>query len=79
MTAGRGLTDLPTDALKRLLGHLHKGDLACPVSPERIACVGFQYKTEELMSTLRDLDEAGVRAVLVCVLAERLHNQGESE
>lgn len=79
MQPGRGLLDLSTDALKRLLGHLHRGELACPVNPQNIAGAGFQYKSAELMSTLRDLDEAGVRAVLVCVLAERNHHLAEQE
>jgi hypothetical protein len=79
MTAGQGLAEVPTDALKRLLAHLHRGDLICPVSPARLATVGFQYKTEVLMNALRHVDETGVRAILVCVLAERTHHQGEAE
>jgi len=79
MTPGSGLTDIPTDALKRLLGHLHRGELVCPLNSNRIACIGFQYKQEELLGALRNLDEAGVRAVLVCVLAERIHSEGERE
>jgi hypothetical protein len=79
MQFGRGLLDLSTDALKRLLGHLHRGELVCPVDAQKIAGVGFQYKSAELMSALRDLDEAGVRAVLVCVLAERNHQLAEQE
>jgi hypothetical protein len=31
------------------------------------------------MGALRGLDEAGVRAVLVCVLAERQHQAAERE
>jgi len=79
MEPGRGLLDLSTAELKRLLGHLHKGDLICPVTAQRIAVTGFQYKSAELMSAFRDLDAAGVRAVLVCVLAERMHHAAEQE
>ena len=67
-----GLTDFSTDELKLLLKYLHNGQLLCPLSARHIAIVGFQYKQAELMRALRGLDEAGVRAVLVCVLAERL-------
>ena len=67
-----GLTDFSTEELKRLLAYLHKGQLLCPLSARHIAIAGFQYKQAELMRALRGLDEAGVRAVLVCVLAERL-------
>lgn len=72
MSAGTGLTELSTDELRKLLRALHRGELQCPVSTQRLTCVGFQYRNEQLMGSLRGLDEAGVRAVLVCVLAERL-------
>jgi len=79
MQPGRGLLDLNTAELRRLLGHLHKGELVCPVDAQRIAVTGFQYKSAELMAAFRGLDEAGVRAVLVCVLAERMHQAAELE
>ena len=79
MEPGRGLLDLDTAALKKLLRHLHRGELECPIDAKRIACVGFQYRQAELMNSLRGLDEPAVRAVLVCVLAERQHNEGVSE
>ena len=70
--AGQGLTGLSTDELQKLLRHLHRGELVCPVDIHRLTVVGFQYKAHALTSALRGLDEQGVRAVLVCVLAERL-------
>lgn len=79
MTAGVGLSHMPTEALKRLLRHLHRGELVCPLTAERIAVIGFQYKHAELMDTFRGLSAEAVRAVLVCVLAERIHNQGVNE
>jgi hypothetical protein len=66
-----GLTQVATDDLKALLRHVHRGDLACPVTPEGLARVGLQDRTEGILHGLRGLDEAGVRAVLVAVLAER--------
>ena len=48
------------------------GSLALPLTAHSIACVGFQFRHQELMSAMRGLDEAGIRAVLVCVIAERI-------
>lgn len=72
MGPAEGLTSLKTEELKTLLRLLHRGQLLLPLTAHSIACAGFQYKHHELMANLRGLDEAGVRAVLVCVLAERL-------
>ncbi len=74
MAPGEGLTGLKTEELKRLLSLLHKGQLILPFSAHSIACAGFQYKQTELMAAFRGVEESGVRAVLVCVLAERLAN-----
>lgn len=65
------LTGVPTEDLERLLRLLHRGQVEAPLSPAAIACVGLQHRSEELLQSLRGLDEAGVRAVLVAVLAER--------
>jgi len=69
--ASRGLTTVSGDELKSLLRHLHRGELACPVTPGELARFGFQDRSEPLLHTLRGLDEAAVRAVIVAVLAER--------
>ena len=69
--AGKGLREIRTDELKKLLLLLHQGHLEGPVSPERLTVVGFQYRTAILMSALRGLSTNGIRAVLVCTLAER--------
>ena len=75
-TAGpKGLTELKTEELKRLLGHVHRGELKFPLSAEHIACVGFQYRQAEILSAMRSLNAAGARAVLVCVLAERISQE----
>jgi hypothetical protein len=66
-----GLTEVGTDDLKRAFLMLHKGDLDLPVSPWGLARVGLQHVQGPLLNLLRDLDGAGVRAVLVAVLAER--------
>ena len=68
----QGLTSLTTEHLKKLLKYLHDGSMETPLNAHSIACVGFQFRHAELMSALRGLDEVGIRAVLVCVLAERI-------
>ncbi len=72
-----GLTSLTTEQLKRLLAYLHQGKLSLPLDAHSIACAGFQFRHHELMDALRDLDEPAVRAVLVCVLAERLASEDD--
>ena len=67
-----GLTEVSTDDLKRAFGLLHRGDLDVPVSPWGLARVGLQHCQNPLLIQLRGLDMAGVRAVLTCVLAERI-------
>ena len=67
-----GLTSLTTEQLKKLLKYLHDGSLELPLTARSIATVGFQFRHQELTGAMRGLDEAGVRAVLVCVIAERI-------
>jgi hypothetical protein len=67
-----GLRGVSTDALRQLLRALHRGELDCPVSPAGLACHGLQDLSDPLLSTFRGLEAAGVRAVLVTVLAERM-------
>ena len=67
-----GLTEVSTDDLKRALAMLHRGQLDVPVSAWGLARVGLQHCQGPLLDHLRGLDAAGVRAVLTCVLAERV-------
>lgn len=66
------LTGVPTQELKQLLRHVHRGEIETPITPAALTRFGLQHRSEELMQSLRGLDEAGVRAVLVAVTAERL-------
>lgn len=66
-----GLARVSTEHLKIALRALHRGDLDLPVSIAGFTRIGLQDPGEELLDQLRGLDAAGVRAVLVCVLAER--------
>lgn len=72
----KGLTGLKTKELKKLLSHVYKEELECPIDVERVARVGFQYKQEEITAALRGLDSEAIRCVLVCVLAERKKQEG---
>jgi len=66
-----GLVEIPTDALKLLLRLVHKGELRFPLDMTELTRIGLQANATELLGTLRGLEENGVRAVLVAVLAER--------
>lgn len=68
---GRALVDVPTEQLKSLFRALISGELRCPLVAWEVARLGLQSWQAELLEALRGLDEAGVRAVLVAVLAER--------
>ncbi|PRP98612.1 hypothetical protein [Enhygromyxa salina] len=65
------LTGVPTGELEQLLRLVHRQQIAPPITPATLALVGLQHRSEELMQSLRGLDEPGVRAVLIAVLAER--------
>jgi hypothetical protein len=70
LTAGRGLTAVSTDDLKAVLRAVHRGELPCPIVAQGLAMTGLLRLLDDL-EPLRGLDEAGVRAVLTCTLAER--------
>ncbi|KIG15361.1 hypothetical protein DB30_05693 [Enhygromyxa salina] len=62
---------MPTEELEQLLRLVHRKHITPPLTPVELALVGLQHRSEELMQSLRGLDEAGARAVLIAVLAER--------
>jgi hypothetical protein len=68
---GLGLTEVSTADLRKALRSLHHGDLELPVTIAGLARVGLQHCSQPLLSHLRELNQEGVRAVLVGVLAER--------
>ena len=68
----KGLTDLKTEELNKLLSLVHQEQTEFPLNPQRLACLGFQYRQMELLSVFRHLDKRAVQQILVCVLAERL-------
>lgn len=66
-----GLVAVGTEQLRTLLRAVHRRETLIPVTPGSLAALGLQDWSEALLGSLRGLDEAGVRAVLICVLAER--------
>ena len=72
LNAAVGLTEVEEKALKSLLAFTHRGELSFPLDIQELTRVGLQHCAANLLGVLRDLDEPGVRAVLVAVLAERM-------
>lgn len=66
-----GLKKVPTTVLKRLLQQIHRGSIEFPITPLSLALLGMQDYSEALLGALRGLDQAGTRAVVIAVLAER--------
>ena len=72
LRAATGLTQVSTPDLKKAFKALHRGELECPLTIADLTRVGLQHCAGDLLEMLRGLDHAGVRAVLVAVIAERL-------
>ncbi len=70
MIGSGGLKALTLSQLHRLLRAVHRDELPCPIDRIGLATVGMLHLGDDL-GALRGLDSKGVRAVLVCVLAER--------
>jgi hypothetical protein len=71
-----GLTRVTTEDLKKALRNLYQGHLRCPVTMENLTRVGLQHCAGDFLAMARQLDEAGFRALIVGVVAERLARQG---
>jgi hypothetical protein len=67
-----GLTGLATDDLKKLLRLVHRQEICCPLTIVELTRVGLQEPAEFILRQLRGLDADSTRAVLTCVLAERI-------
>lgn len=66
----RGLTALPDEDLTKLLRRLHRGELDFPLTRHGMLLRGLN-RIAEHGDVIFGLDEAGLRAVLVAVMAER--------
>ena len=67
----KGLTPLTNEELKKLLSFVFQGEVACPLEVVDLARAGLQHRYEPILAALRGLDQAAVKAVLICVIAER--------
>jgi len=67
----QGLTPLSTEVLEKLLRHIYRKDVVCPLNSEGLAIIGLQYCQESILEALRSLEAKAITAVLVCVIAER--------
>lgn len=65
-----GLKGVKTKDLEQVLRLVHRGELSCPIDQTGLAVAGLLRLGDDL-GHLRGLDQAGVRAVLVAVIAER--------
>lgn len=70
MFGDRGLVGVSDADLVALLRAVHRGELTCPISRIGLAQTGLLRLGDDL-EALHGLDERGVKAVLVAVLAER--------
>ena len=70
MLGGRGLRPVPTEDLKTLLSAVHGQKVAFPLTRRWLLEMGMN-RLAESADVLLGLEEAGVRAVLVAVIAER--------
>ena len=68
--AGSGLTAVSTPMLKDLLRLVHRRTLPCPFQRSTLMSMGLNRLADH-GELLFGLDERAVRAILVCVLAER--------
>ncbi|AKF09685.1 hypothetical protein [Sandaracinus amylolyticus] len=77
MIGGKGLVHVSTSDLKLMLSRLHRGQLSCPVTHDRLVIAGLPQLVDKV-DFLKGLDEPAVRAVLVAVIAERRANEPRS-
>jgi hypothetical protein len=65
-----GLVHVKTARLEALLAALHHGKLTAPLTTMSLMAEGF-HDLQDQLGALSGLDAVGLRALLVCVLAER--------
>ncbi len=73
-----GLTEVDTADLRKTLKVVHAGHLKTPLTLPELTRCGLQHCADHLMGALRMVDDEGLRAVLVCVLAERLATESRT-
>ena len=70
MIGGKALTGVSTSDLQLALTRVHRGQLQCPITHDRLVVAGLPQLVDKL-GFLQGLDESAVRAVLIAVIAER--------
>lgn len=70
MFDARGLSRVSEDDLVRLLRTVHRGEIAFPITRATLIACAFGHIEGEL-DLLVGRDQAGARALLVAVIAER--------
>lgn len=70
MAYGKALTERSNEELENMLRRLHQGVLPTPLTTQGLHAAGLSYLMDKV-DFLVGLDEPGLRAVLVAVLAER--------
>lgn len=70
MIGGRGLSKVPIEDLTALLRLVHRGGLRFPLRRQALLEMGMN-RLAESADVIIGLDERGLRAVLVAVIAER--------
>lgn len=68
---GGGLAHVSTDHLKQVLGRVHDGTLACPITHPNLVFAGLSRLIDDL-GHLHGLDARATKAVIVAALAERV-------
>lgn len=71
LETGVGLSRVSSDALRQLLKHVYRTELAVPLTLPELTRFGLQYCASDLMGALRGLDARSIQVLVVCVLAER--------
>lgn len=70
MFGSPGLKPVKNEDLRKLLAAVHRGELACPITPIGLAITGL-LRLQDDIDLLKGLDAHAVKAVLVAVLRER--------
>lgn len=71
LVPGRALVPVKDEALRTLLRCLYRSEITTPLDLPSLTRIGLQYCSSELLHHLRGLDQEGIKAVVIAVLAER--------
>ena len=66
-----GLSEVPTSDLKKFLRAIHRQEVPFPLNRSTVMTMGMN-RLANACDPICGLDERATRAVLICVLAERM-------